>query len=199
MSPLSKQRGAVRAHRLMQDHSVARPCILSARIWFWATAQGCRWHSLQVATFQSDFYVTCATIIPVFFLAVAVQGTSYQDLLDTLIGVVSKVPVDAPPLRVFWSYVLSTLTNLLGFLVVIVGVAGEVMALYSLYLGREEGLRGVVLAATLILLIAVAAGPVQRAVTVMKLSGTWAPASRHHQSDDDEERADIPDGDGSSA
>jgi integrase len=32
--------------------------------------------------FQPDFYVTCATVIPVLFLAVAVQDTTYQKLDD---------------------------------------------------------------------------------------------------------------------
>jgi hypothetical protein len=33
-------------------------------------------------SFNSDFYVVCATVIPVLFLALAVQGDSYQALLD---------------------------------------------------------------------------------------------------------------------
>jgi hypothetical protein len=32
-------------------------------------------------TFDVDFYVTCATVIPVLFLAVAVQGSAYASLL----------------------------------------------------------------------------------------------------------------------
>jgi hypothetical protein len=154
-----------------------------------------------MATFQPDFYVTCATIIPLLFLTVAVQGTSYQNLLDAIVKA-ARPPVNAPPLRQFWAYAAGSLTLVSGFFVVGLGLWGELAALYALYLAREDGKRGLVLAATLILLVAAAVEPLQRAVLAIGLSAGWAPAdpSLDHQSvGDDDEQADNPDDDGTDA
>jgi hypothetical protein len=154
-----------------------------------------------VTTFQPDFYDTCATVIPVLFLAVAVQGTSYRDLLRMLVKA-SGARWNGPPLRVFWAYTATALAWIVGFLLVAVGLVGEIAALYTLYLDREDGARGLVLAATLALLVTAVLGPLRVAVLAVNLS-TWpsvypSPAeypSPGYKSVGDEQ-ADIPDDDG---
>jgi pimeloyl-ACP methyl ester carboxylesterase len=153
-----------------------------------------------VATFQPDFYVTCATVIPVLFLAVAVQGTSYQDLLDMLVKV-AMAPQNAPPIRKFWAYMAAGLTALVGYLVVGLGVGGEIAALYALYRGHEDGEREIVLVATLMLVAAAAAGPVQHSFSAAAKSTRWADPdpSPGHQPIGDDEQSDIPTDDGNSS
>jgi hypothetical protein len=148
---------------------------------------------LEVAkTFQPDFYVTCATVIPVLFLAVAVQGTSYQDLLDTLVKA-ARAPRDAPPLRKLWAYTAAALTGAVGYLVVVLGLGGEAAALVTLYLGHEAGQRGIVLLATLTLVAAAAAGPVVRTGRAAMMSMARAPADlpSDGQPGADDEQADL--------
>ncbi len=145
-------------------------------------------------TFHPDFYVTCATVIPVLFLAVAVQGTSYQDLLDTLVKA-ARAPVNSPPLLQLRAYAAALLTALVAVVVGGLGSLGEIEALYTLYLGREAGDRGLVLAATLGLLLATAAGPLWRGFRATIMSTDWAPAvpRKDEQSASDDEHADSHD------
>jgi hypothetical protein len=128
-----------------------------------------------VATFNSDFYVTCATVIPVFFLAVAVQDNSYQEVLDSLVEA-AVAPLDSRPLRAAWAYIAASLIVVIAFLVVLIGFGGEAAALFTLYKGQEEGLSGLVFVATITLLFAVVIGPILRAVEAAKLSTNWAPS-----------------------
>lgn len=128
---------------------------------------------LVVKTFQPDFYVTCATVIPVLFLAVAVQGPFYQDLLDALVKA-ARAPVDAPPIRAFWAYVAMLLVDIVTWVVVGSGVLGEFLALLALYLGQEVA-RAIVLVAALIQLLAAATGPIARYRAASKLSLGWGP------------------------
>ena len=125
--------------------------------------------------FQPDFYVTCATVIPVLFLALAVQGRAYNWLLNTAEQVdpdrrVSEPVGDKPNVQrarpgllgIRWmtSALVSWALLIIALLIVVLGGAGEALALYVLYRGSEAmGDRRLVLLATLALLIAVIAGP----------------------------------------
>ena len=42
--------------------------------------------------YDSDFYVVCATVIPVLFLAAAVQGNAYKNVL----GAATRAAVTKP-------------------------------------------------------------------------------------------------------
>jgi hypothetical protein len=159
-----------------------------------------------VATnFDSSFYVTCATVIPVLFLAVAVQGAvqgllPYEAVLRwwRVVGhardraqeailepamdvlVVQYTNTAAPPKRWEWvriagavgeslflvliSWVLVLISRflaLIAFAIVVAGAGGEFLALNVLYRGSQQSWeRWFVLAATLVLVVAVAIGPV---------------------------------------
>jgi hypothetical protein len=133
----------------------------------------------------SDFYVTCATVIPVLFLAVAVQGRTFESILRAYRTADQASAEDiarrlrdahsrrerAKQVRQHrWSSarMKSSLSILTAFFIVGAGTVGEFIALLTLYRGSEVTTnqylvasgRFIVLVATLILVAAVAAGPI---------------------------------------
>jgi hypothetical protein len=116
--------------------------------------QAPRCHSdLMAKNFNADFYVTCATVIPVLFLAVAVQGPTYESLFK------AALRADARTERRYASLALVLLN--IAVVIVFAGSGGEGMALWTLYRGSEvSGWRGWVFGLTLFLVAVVVAGPV---------------------------------------
>jgi hypothetical protein len=112
--------------------------------------------------FNGLFYATAATIIPVLFLAIAVQGRTYENLVKTL---------RAPSPRWTWTFTgpwrqqlpavivaLATMTIVVAILVF--GAVSEILAVYALY--QQQALARIgqgVLNAVIFLVIATAAGP----------------------------------------
>ena len=100
---------------------------------------------------NADFYVTCATVIPVLFLAAAVQGQAFVFL-------VQRASRRTPRQR---QWITLRFFRFRVAAIVIAGIAGEPLALWALYRESERPWqRPTVLAATLILLLAVAAAPI---------------------------------------
>jgi hypothetical protein len=109
--------------------------------------------------FPSDFYVTCATVIPVLYLAL---------ILDPLRGVdeailrTARRAADRQPRR-RRDNLTATLLPSAMYSFVPAGVAGEAIALFVLFSGSDtDGTRVFVLIMTLILLAAAAGGPTLR-------------------------------------
>lgn len=110
-------------------------------------------------TFSPDFYVVCATIIPVLFLAAAVQGNVYKSVLDAAMRT-AQTRVSDSWLRQLWALVLSRTFQLTGYAIWISGAMGEFLALVDLYQGHEDRVsRIMVFLGTILLVFAVAAGP----------------------------------------
>lgn len=145
--------------------------------------------------FQPDFYVACATVIPVLFLAVAVEGRVYRWALSTSERAqrYSNTTVrTAPSLErpaqwaMGWRWAGQQLADLtatallfIAMLIVIAGGLGEGLALFVLCQKSETtSERGAVLIATLVLVAAVIAGPVValgRSLWSVILSPMYAP------------------------
>lgn len=132
--------------------------------------------------FNGLFYATAATAIPVLFLAIAVQGTTYENLLA------SSARMAGPLLRNLWRLIndpgprlrdlaaallyvgiASPVLSLLALLpaaiaaaVLLSGFSGEAEALIALYHQRSPTGPISVLTAALILTAGVAAGPALR-------------------------------------
>jgi len=108
---------------------------------------------------MSTFYATAATIIPVLFLAIAVQGQMYGDLLKAARraslradrGVGSIGPIGMVLALIAWGA-----TWLLALFLLVVGTYGELAAIYALYERHPESL---VFLSTVILVVAVAIAP----------------------------------------
>jgi len=109
--------------------------------------------------FPSDFYVTCATVIPVLYLAVALQGKTWDSFMQSAWAAVQGRPRGEPkyrltPIRGIGVVVAATYIMLAG------GV-GEAFALLALYRGSDVPTeRTIVLGATLLLVFVVVAIPV---------------------------------------
>jgi hypothetical protein len=99
--------------------------------------------------FNADFYITCATVIPVLFIAVTLQGQVYEAVLR-----------EALKTRQMGAVAESRLLQQVAYFIWAPGAIGEVFAVLALYYGHNVGgSRLYVLLATLILVVAVAARP----------------------------------------
>ena len=121
--------------------------------------------------FNSTFYATAATIIPVLFVALAVQGRAYEALLRAGQFAI-KARLGIRPIRIRPSTPGSQIRGLatasiaiglllvIAFAIVAAGGYGELLAVYALYQGQDQATtRRAVLLATMFLIILVAAGP----------------------------------------
>jgi hypothetical protein len=139
------------------------------------------WAAEAAETFNHDFYTTIATVIPVLFLAIAVQSPMYNDLLKSTVGAwerIDKMPYmddDTPNSQVALGCGLMLfipVAILAALTVVLCGVLGEIQALRALNLRHAEGH---VLGYTIVLLLATAVAPV---ITLVRSVGAvvkmWA-------------------------
>jgi hypothetical protein len=124
-------------------------------------------HSKAAPAFNVAFYSVAATVIPVLFLAIAVQGRLFHDLLDASTEAISRFaqryrqPPGAPG-RVraaMGAYFASLLLSGVAIVIVFYGVFGESIAVISLYSRRPFGAPSSVLEGVIILTATTAAGP----------------------------------------
>jgi hypothetical protein len=112
-------------------------------------------------TFNSDFYVVCATVIPVLFLAVAVQGNAYKAVLDAAMKA-ARTNANDGWLRQMSALARSRTLQIIGYFIWSAGAIGEILALQVLYQDHESpGSRITVFLATIVLVVAAAAGPLR--------------------------------------
>jgi len=105
-----------------------------------------------------DFYVTCATVIPVLFLAVAVEGDTFKSFIRQPLAERTSQGFVATMIR-YWSF--SAKFNFAQYILV-AGVFGEFLALFALFQGSEfYGQRLTVFVATVLLGVAVAIVPIR--------------------------------------
>lgn len=115
----------------------------------------------------SDFYIVSATIIPVFFLALTLQGKQFDDaehlmrkLNQSIKEHLDQIGFSKPNWRAFSKFALSLITltviRIVTLALVVFSVLGEVFAILPLYQGKADpGTRGLVLIAVLGLTIGV--------------------------------------------
>jgi hypothetical protein len=131
--------------------------------------------------FNGLFYATAATIIPVLFLAIAVQGPLYGDLLkasDAALRRFREHKADpSPPRLVLRLWIGSVLASGAAVAILIVTVGGEIEALVSLKMERAYGDPQAAIAAAVLLTAAAAVGP---ALAFVRLMVTLYP--RHSKS-----------------
>jgi hypothetical protein len=127
------------------------------------------------APFNGLFYATVATIIPVLFLAIAVQGRAYDNLLQTLITAANDSRRDKNPgaWKLTASVGAATALVSAAVLILICGAAGELVATLALARQHAGGVEAdFAVSAVLFLTAATAAGP------AVALSRSWASAAR---------------------
>ncbi len=126
--------------------------------------------------FNGLFYATAATIIPVLFLAIAVQGPLYGDLLkasDAALRRFREHRADpSPPRLVLRLWIGSVLASGAAVAILIVTVGGEIEALVSLNVQHAYGDPHAAIAAAVLLTAAAAIGP---ALAFARLMATLHP------------------------
>lgn len=110
----------------------------------------------------SDFYIACATVIPVLFLALAVQGRTYADLMRAAdpfrSGALARPGgKGAPTPKGQWRVTLVPLISAVaGGMVLVSGGVGESFAIWALYSRSDtREIRLFVLLMTLVLVAVV--------------------------------------------
>jgi hypothetical protein len=123
--------------------------------------------------FDPNFYIVCATVIPVLFLAAAVQGSSYRTILDTALKVRVTQAGDG------WRRKLVARTRariliFIAYLTWVAGALGEIFALLALYRGHEQtDDRKTVLLCTVWLVLIASAGPLNAFGQVRSKLDKW--------------------------
>lgn len=125
------------------------------------------------AAFNHDFYVTSATVIPILYLALSVQGTLVGNLITHLESAIHTMRTTVPDtLRKQWALIIAQYTALIVYSaasVIVVGAAGgEILAIVALdHRSDNTMLRNLVLKAVIGLVVILAADP------LWKLSWNW--------------------------
>jgi hypothetical protein len=112
-------------------------------------------------SFDPNFYIVCATVIPVLFLAVAVQGSAYKTVLEAAMTA-ARTKTSGGWTHQLRALALSRTLQLIGYAIWCAGALGEVLALMVLYQDPEDsGTRITVFLATVFLTFVVGAGPLR--------------------------------------
>jgi hypothetical protein len=124
-------------------------------IWHSHSSHAARCHPVPVDKhFNADFYVTCATVIPVLFLALVVQGGTYENMLRTAMEAAHRHPGRGR------DGAASAFLPAVAYLTLVAGVLGEAFALGALFSRWDTtASRATVMVMTLFLLVVIAAGP----------------------------------------
>jgi hypothetical protein len=116
-------------------------------------------HHHAAPAFNGLFYATVATVIPVLFLALAVQGRGFDRVLRAMQA--PRHERGDPPPRSELGLFSPRVLMVTAWLILGSAFGGEATALFDLYRQRSPSGDGLVtLACVLFLLMAVAAGPV---------------------------------------
>ena len=111
--------------------------------------------------FNGLFYATVATIIPVLFLAIAVQGRAYEGLMRAIGAIAVRAGrTGRPGRRQFAAYMITMALLPIPALILIYGAAGEIVAILALldqWTGQVP--QGFVGSAAVFLTLTTAAGP----------------------------------------
>lgn len=122
-------------------------------------------------TFNSNFYLTTATVIPLLYLALILQASIIGDILTKLNHAIETVSKWRPRFDVvgflmYVIYIVATLLVAAATLIIVGGVVGEIIAITALFHQSDtQTQRQSVLNATIILLIATVLAPTWTIVT----------------------------------
>jgi hypothetical protein len=120
------------------------------------------WAGTPAPAFNATFYSTVATVIPVLFLAIAVQGRGYEDLLKAFTSAYRRWMTPGSWLRALPTAVILIGASMLAFVILVFGALGEVLAVYALY--QQQAVSSTTLSvflAVMFMVLMTAAGPVR--------------------------------------
>jgi hypothetical protein len=107
-------------------------------------------------SFPTVFYATAATIIPVLFLAIAVQGRIYESIVTRAADYIRSAKDGWTSYQKFAAVQASALIMALAGILLVGAVFGEILALFLLGRGGSDtsGERNFVMSSTAVLVIA---------------------------------------------
>jgi ADP-ribose pyrophosphatase YjhB (NUDIX family) len=123
----------------------------------------------QAPSFNSTFYTVAVSIIPILYLAVAVQGPLYANLMQTtfrtLLNFASGISPHKEELRrendgMVFRLFIGMLAGWTAFAILFFGIPCEILGLLSLFWQRQVGTSWFVLLAVVFLTLVVAGGPI---------------------------------------
>ncbi len=110
--------------------------------------------------FNANFYIVAATIIPVLFIALVVQGGVYENLLKAVRAVDRRTARDRPLYEQLAATAAWLVLMPIAYAIVAFGAVSEATAVYALYQQQASITTAtLVLAGTIFMVIATAAGP----------------------------------------
>jgi hypothetical protein len=132
-------------------------------------------HTTKPQPFNADFYTAAATIIPVLFLAVALQSRIYDDLLGALGAELRRWFNDMGEPGSIRSFIRYQVILLLAVAILTDSAFAEITALISLYLRRPFQPAQNVLTPAILLVLVAMAGPATALIKAVN-SATDRPA-----------------------
>lgn len=116
---------------------------------------------------NANFYVIAATITPVLFLALVLQGSTYEQLLANWLRRVK----DAAQKNKLIAWALDFGSYTIAAFVLVSGFLGELRAILALYNGRASAATGqFVLFSVIVLLVVATFGPAAGLVRTIKMT-----------------------------
>jgi hypothetical protein len=140
---------------------------------------GCTLPAMHHDTFNADFYITAATVIPLLYVTLALQGTTYQDLVRMRFDITRMGPDLA---TVKW-FIAQAAAGLIWW----AGILGEVIAFWALYTrSTSPGMKTITLVCVFVLLALAAGIPISQNITkALEAVGLTKPASNNTDSSSD--------------
>jgi hypothetical protein len=106
------------------------------------------------------FYATAATVIPVLFLALAVQGRGYENLMKTFNAMDQRSNRDIPRGQTAAAAAVAVALVAIAPVILVLAVLSEILAVYALYQQQAVSTTSqTVLIGVIVLVIATAASP----------------------------------------
>lgn len=111
--------------------------------------------------FNSNFYITAATVIPVLFVALAIQENSGYKKLLQVFGALDRLTRSPHPwCQRFTATIAGAVLIIVAYAILVFGVVIEAAAVYALYQQQvSSSTAAAVLVGTIFMVIATATGP----------------------------------------
>jgi hypothetical protein len=139
--------------RAVHSEWVMLTCMILASLAHGATS--------PATAFNAAFYSTVATVIPVLFLAIAVQGRGFEDLLKAFTGAYGRWMTPGQWLRALPAGAIGVIAAVAAFAILLFGAVGEIIAIYALYQQQARSSTAQsVLAAVAFMVLMTAARPI---------------------------------------
>lgn len=116
-------------------------------------------------TFPADFYVTVATVIPVLYLAIAIQGRTYEAMIKAAMKYYPTYVQEGQSYKRLRAFMIGTSITAVALALVLSSAISEMIALYALSKeSQNPGVRNFIMNTMIALLLAVTIPPVTASI-----------------------------------